>query len=34
MSVAIMKGEIGFNDIIRIIMFNLLLINADRLHMP
>lgn len=34
MSVAIMKENIGFNDIIRIIMFNLSLINADRFHMP
>lgn len=32
MSVAIMKGKIGFNDIMRIIMFNLSLINADRFH--
>lgn len=29
-----MKGKIGFNDIMRIIMFNLSLINADRFHMP
>lgn len=34
MSVAIMKGKTGFNDIMRIIMFNLSLINADRFHMP
>lgn len=34
MSVAIMKGKIDFNDIMRIIMFNLSLINADRFHMP
>lgn len=33
MSVAIMKGKIDFNDIMRIIMFNLSLINADRFHM-
>lgn len=34
MSVAIMKGKIDFNDIMRIIMFNLSLINAGRFHMP
>lgn len=34
MSVTIMKEKIGFNDIMRIVMFNLSLINADRFHMP
>lgn len=29
-----MKGKIDFNDIMRIIMFHLSLINADRFHMP
>lgn len=33
MSVMIMKGKIGFNDIRRVIMFNLLLINAVSFHM-
>lgn len=33
MSVMIMKGKLGFNDIRRVIMFNLLLINAASFHM-
>lgn len=33
MSVMIMKGKIGFNDVRRVIMFNLLLINAASSHM-